>query len=118
MVGYDDGLHDHDTTNIQTTNTTAFYAQAAISFAVSFAAVLRGVAEPVVLLAIEWWDGLCTGLSVPPPMSRCEGQAAVRTFCRSCSPARSPAPKTGGDCASISGYITSLCRATWLRPAT
>ncbi|HMC67996.1 MAG TPA: YiaA/YiaB family inner membrane protein [Mycobacteriales bacterium] len=31
-------------TNIQPTNTTAFYAQAAISFAVSFSAVLVGVA--------------------------------------------------------------------------
>src|SRR3954470_12759876 len=44
MVSSEAGVHDAPMANIQTTNTTAFYAQSAISFAVSFAAVLLGVA--------------------------------------------------------------------------
>jgi len=44
MVGRGWVVHDAVMTNIQPTNTTAFYAQAAISFAVSFSAVLVGVA--------------------------------------------------------------------------
>ena len=44
MAGRGCVVHDAVMTNIQPTNTTAFYAQAAISFAVSFSAVLVGVA--------------------------------------------------------------------------
>ena len=44
MVSFVIGLHDAGMANIQPTNTTAFYAQSAISFAVSFSAVLLGVA--------------------------------------------------------------------------
>jgi len=44
MVGRGWVVHDAVMTNIQPTNTTAFYVQAAISFAVSFSAVLVGVA--------------------------------------------------------------------------
>ena len=44
MAGSRRKPHDRCMTNIQPTNTTAFYAQSAISFAVSFAAVLLGVA--------------------------------------------------------------------------
>ena len=44
MVDRRRDAHDAGMTNIQPTNTTAFYAQAAISFAVSFSAVLLGVA--------------------------------------------------------------------------
>src|SRR5687768_16179920 len=36
--------HHRRMANIQTTNTSAFYAQSAISFAVSFGAVLLGIA--------------------------------------------------------------------------
>src|SRR5436853_7559239 len=44
MVGRGWVVHDAVMTNIQPTNTTAFYVQAAISFAVSFGAALLGVA--------------------------------------------------------------------------
>jgi len=44
MVGRGWVVHDAVMTNIQPSNTTAFYVQAAISFAVSFSAVLVGVA--------------------------------------------------------------------------
>lgn len=44
MVDEAGTAHHRRMANVQPTNTTGFYAQAAISFAVSFAAVLLGVA--------------------------------------------------------------------------